>query len=299
MTTLPPRAVLVTRETDYERLLAVHATREQAGFFLRTRGQSLDTLFQQHEAFIAAARAVRSAIPDTWRVSRVNRADLDRFLFGPEDIVIAIGQDGLVANLAKYLSGQPVLGVNPAPDFNEGVLVPLRCGDVAQLAPAAAAAAVRIERRTMALATLDDGQTLTALNEIFIGHRSHQSARYLISLGDKSERQSSSGVIVSTGTGATGWARSIMTTTNHVLPLKPTDPGLAFFVREPWPSIATGASIAWGPLDARDELRILSNMNEGGVIFADGVEQDRIAFDWGRTATLGVSPTTLNLVLAG
>src|SRR5579859_2174484 len=119
MTTLPPRAVLVTRETDYERLLAVHATREQAAFFLRTRGQSLDVLAQQHEAFTAAVQVVRNSIPDTWRVSRVNRADLDRFLFGPDDIVIALGQDGLVANIAKYLTGQPMLGVNPAPDLNE------------------------------------------------------------------------------------------------------------------------------------------------------------------------------------
>lgn len=296
MATLQPRAVLVTRETDYERLLAVHATREQAAFFLRTRGQSLDAVVQQHEVFTAAVHTVRSSIPDTWRVSRVNRADLDRFLFGPEDIVIAVGQDGLVANLAKYLTGQPVLGVNPAPDINEGVLVPLRCRDVAKLAPAAATARVSIERRTMAQAVLDDGQTLSALNEIFIGHRSHQSARYRISLGEKSEQQSSSGVIVTTGTGATGWARSIMATTRHVLPLKPTDPRLAFFVREPWPSVATGASIAWGPLGPKDELTILSNMNDGGVVFADGVEQDRLNFDWGRTAKLKIASTTLNLV---
>jgi NAD kinase len=296
MATLQPRAVIVTRETDYDRLLAVHATREQAAFFLRTRGQSIDVLVQQHEAFTAAVHGVRSAIPDAWRVSRVNRADLDRFLFAPDDVVIVVGQDGLVANVAKYLAGQPVLGVNPAPELYEGVLVPLRGQDVAKLAPAAAQAAASIERRTMVQATLDDGQTLRALNEIFVGHRSHQSARYLISLGDKSERQSSSGVIISTGTGATGWARSIMATTQHVLSLAPTDPSLAFFVREPWPSVSTGISIAWGPLGARDELAILSNMNDGGVIFADGVEQDRLTFDWGRTAKLAVAATTLNLV---
>ena len=168
--------------------------------------------------------------------------------------------------------------------------------DVAKLAPAAAEAAASIERRTMAQVTMDDGQTLRALNEIFVGHRSHQSARYLITLGDKTERQSSSGVIISTGTGATGWARSVMTTTQHVIALEPTDPRLAFFVREPWPSVSTGASIAWGPLDRKDELTILSNMNDGGVIFADGVEQDRLTFEWGKIAKLGVANSTLNLV---
>lgn len=42
------------------------------------------------------------------------RGDLDRFLFEPDDIVLALGQDGLVANVAKYLDGQPVIGSNPS-----------------------------------------------------------------------------------------------------------------------------------------------------------------------------------------
>lgn len=42
----------------------------------------------------------------------IKRAHFDRFVFAPEDVVIAVGQDGLVANVAKYLDGQPVLGIN-------------------------------------------------------------------------------------------------------------------------------------------------------------------------------------------
>jgi NAD kinase len=299
MATLQPRAVLVTRETDYERLLAVHATREQARFFLRTRGQDLDAVAARHEAFGETVRQVRLAVPDDWRTAKVMRADLDRFLFSPEDVVLAVGQDGLVANLAKYLNGQPVLGVNPAPDLNEGVLVPLRADEVARLLPATAAGAAAIERRTMARATLDDGQALHALNEVFIGHRSHQSARYEIAIAGHRERQSSSGVIVSTGTGATGWARSIMTATGLTVPLAPIDRGLAYFVREPWPSVATGTSIAGGAVEIDQALTITSQMNDGGVIFADGVEQDHLDFGWGRTVKVGIATQTLNLVRRG
>lgn len=298
MGTLAPRAVLVTRETDWERLLAAHATREQARFFLRSRGQDIDVVQARHEAFSESVRRVRLAIPDDWRVARLGRDDLDRFLFGPEDIVIAVGQDGLVANLAKYVSGQPVLGVNPDPDLNEGILVPLGASDLSGLLPAVAAGRAAIERRTMARATLDDGQTLEALNEIFIGHASHQSARYLIDYAGESEPQSSSGLIVSTGTGATGWARSIMTTTGRGTAPAPTDPGLSFFVREPWPSVATGASIAWGRTDAAMPLNVTSRMNDGGVIFADGIEQDRLLFGWGRRVTISPSPRALMLVRA-
>ena len=166
---------------------------------------------RQHDRFLAAVQAARRALPTDWRIAKVGRSDLDRFIFGPEDVVLAIGQDGLVANLAKYLAGQPVLGVDPDADVNEGVLVPLAVEDVARLAPAAAAGGVDLERRTMVKAVLDDGQALTALNEIFIGHHSHQSARYVLTFsGESEEHQSSSGHHRLHWHGSIGWARSIV-----------------------------------------------------------------------------------------
>lgn len=296
MSALQPRAVIVTRETDYERLLAAHATRQQAGFFLKTRSQKIDDVSTRHEAFQAVLTRVRGLIPEDWRVARVMRADLDRFSFSPEDVILAVGQDGLVANLAKYVDGQPVLGVNPDPATIEGVLAQVTVETMAPLLKAAALGRVPLQRRTMAEAVLDDGQSLFALNEVFIGHRTHQSARYRITYADLSENQSSSGVIVATGTGATGWARSIMTATGRQVSISPTDPRLSFFVREPWPSVATGATINTGETDAAQPLTIRSQMNDGGVIFADGVEQDYLEFGWGRTVTVRPASRTLNLV---
>ena len=299
MGALRPRAVLVTRETDFERLLAVHATREQAAFFLRSRGQDIGMIQARHERFQAAVRTTQAGIPPDWRLAKVRRDELDRFLFGPEDVVVVVGQDGLVANVAKYLRGQPVLGVNPEPDRNEGVLVRLPPERVGRMILPAFEGVADLERRTMVSAVLDDGRSLTALNEVFIGHRSHQSARYEIAVGSDRENQSSSGVIVATGTGATGWARSILDGTRRELTLPPTDPKLAFFVREPWPSLSTGASITFGRLAGSDVVSIVSNMNEDGVIFADGLERDHLRFDWGRSVTVGLSNLTLNLVAGG
>ena len=98
---LLPRAVFVTRETDYELLIARHATREQARFFLETRGQQMTDLELHHQQFQEVLRSTRCKIPNDWRQANVRRADLDRFLFEPDDIVVAVGQDGLVANLAS------------------------------------------------------------------------------------------------------------------------------------------------------------------------------------------------------
>ncbi len=177
------------------------------------------------------------------------RAELDRFLFEPDDVVLTLGQDGLVANVSKYLDGQPVIGVNPG-----GVVARHAAAAVGDLIADLARGRARIEERTMAEARLDDGQVVTALNEVFVGHESHQSARYTIEVAGCAEHQSSSGLIVSTGTGATGWAASINRTYGLELPA-PTDPRLAFFVREAWPSAATRTSITSGVIEARRESR--------------------------------------------
>lgn len=296
MSSNTPRAVFVSRETDYEQLLARHATREQARFFLDTRGQRLEDVEQRHNAFYATLRNLRGSLPETWRQTSVRRVDLDRFLFAPEDVIVAVGQDGLVANVAKYLDGQPVIGVNPAPDLYDGVLVRIAPSQFAHLVHASAAGRAQAEQRTMVEAVLDTGERLLSLNEIFVGHHSHQSARYRIEVADAAENQSSSGMIVASGTGSTGWARSIMAATSDAVTLDPEERAVAFFVREPFPSIATGTSLRFGKLTGA-ALAVVSRMNEGGVVFADGIEQDFLVFDWGRRVTIGPATRTLCLVV--
>jgi NAD kinase len=297
MSTVTPRAVFVTRETEYELLLARHATREQVRFFLKTRGQDLADVEARHARFHETLKAARAAVPPDWRSTLIRRGDLDRFLFAPDDVVVAVGQDGLVANVAKYLDGQAVLGVNPDPSLYDGILVPLAADHVARLLPQAARGEVAYQHRTMVEAQLDDGQRLLGLNEIFVGHRSHQSARYDIAIADKHEFQSSSGLIVSSGTGSTGWARSLMESMHVPLTLKPEEQALAYFVREAFPSVSTGTSIRAGKIGSGTPIQVTSRMNEGGVIFADGIEQDHLNFDWGRITEVSIAKRQLNLVL--
>jgi len=289
--------VVVTRKTDYERLLYRHGTQEQARFFLRSRGRNLEDVEAAHVQVEAAQQAVSQAIPMSWRRTRVGRVDLDRFLFEPDDIVVAIGQDGLVANMAKYLDGQPVIGVNPDPGRYDGILVPHPPGAAARLMDAAATDQLAIERRSMVSARMDDGQQLLALNEVFIGHRSHQSARYRIAWDRRQERHSSSGVIVASGTGSSGWARSISRERGSPFHLPgPVDEQLAFFVREAFPSVATGTDITQGLIGPGQTLQLISELHEGGVIFADGIEADRIEFHWGMCVTLAIAERRLHLV---
>lgn len=142
----------------------------------------------------------------------------------------------------------------------------------------------------------DDGQRLLALNEIFVGPRTHQTARYRLDAATSpGEHQASSGVIVATGTGATGWCRSIWLERRSALPLPaPTDRTLTWFVREAWPSPATGTSCTEGVLDDTD-LTVVTESDEL-VVFGDGIESDRLTLSWGQALSVRVADRSLHLV---
>jgi NAD kinase len=292
-----PRCVLVERTTDYQMLLARHGTREQARFFLAQRGEELEEVERRDSKWRRQRASVLGAIPAEWRRTTLHRSDLDRFLFEPEDVIVVLGQDGLVANVAKYLTGQPVIGLNPEPDHYPGVLV-LHTPDAAgELLRDVARGRASVQRRTMVEAVVDDGQRLLALNEVFIGHASHQSARYEIFYRGVGERQSSSGVVVATGSGATGWAASLHRERRSSLELPgPEELRLAFFVREAWPSVATGVSVTEGLLDVENVLGVRCENGEGGVLFGDGIEADRVVLDWGQRVTVAPAQQALALV---
>src|SRR5262245_8246306 len=193
-----PRVVLVTRKTQLEVLRESRGTLDQVRFYLKSRGQREEEYEEAHERFHAGLAEVQKGIPVDWRRVRIDRDDLDRFLFAPEDVVVVVGQDGLVPNAAKYLSGQLAIGINPDPDRYDGVLCqhpPQAMGALLDWVAKREGPAFQVQHRIMAVAEREDGQRLLALNEVFIGHQTHQSARYRIRAGKKEERHSSSGVI--------------------------------------------------------------------------------------------------------
>ncbi len=296
--TLTPRAVLVSRHTELEELLRRHGTRNQAAFFLGTRGRDIAVVERAALVQRDALARVTSAIPLEWRRAAVERADVSRFLFAPGDVVIIVGQDGLVANVAKYLDAQPVIGINPDPSRNPGVLVRHAPNAIdALLAAVGEGTAVqRCSALTMVQADSDDGRSLRALNEIYVGSPSHQTARYSLEVLGATERQASSGLIAATGTGATGWCRStwLERHSNHSLP-QPSAPALAGFVREAWPSPATGTSQTEGLVEGGHALR-LTVESDSLVAFGDGIEADRLTLSWGQTVTLRAAQQHLLLV---
>jgi NAD kinase len=300
------KIVLVTRRTRLDELIIRFNTASQARFYLEHLGADFADYQAEDHRYKAALAETQGILAALGRLQTLDRTYLPNYLFGPEDQVVVLGQDGLVANVLKYLDGQPVLGVNPDPERWEGVLLPFRVADLKAALPALLRRELPLRRVTMAKASLNNGQTLYGVNDLFIGQRSHTSARYRLEIGERGENHSSSGIIVSTGLGSTGWLRSILTgaagiaaslDAGDALPAPPPPPEatpwdanhLWFSVREPWPSTTSSATITFGRITQGQPLRVLSQMTENGVIFSDGIEKDFVEFQSGVLATIGVA----------
>jgi len=123
MSSLRKRLVIIHRRTELNELLDRHVTRGQVEFFLKSRGRSLDLVQYFHDLDEELRHRLKSSLPPEWVIAEVERNDLSRFLFADDDAIAVVGQDGLVANVAKYLNGQLVVGIDPVPRRHLGVLV--------------------------------------------------------------------------------------------------------------------------------------------------------------------------------
>lgn len=303
MTDSESKVILIHRRTRLENLIAKYNTVEQARFYLEHLGANFDDYQHEHITYRKVIARAESELRTLARVQTVEREFLPNFIFGPKDIVVAIGQDGLVANTVKYLSGQALIGINPDPKRWDGVLLPFEANEIVSVTRDVIADRRPMKSVTLAKAELNNGQQLYAVNDFFIGPKSHASARYEIQLGNQREFQSSSGIIVSTGLGSTGWLQSLIagaegvagSSMNSAL-AKKVKGGfewdaeyLMYTVREPFPSKTTGATLVFGNVTQSVPLNVTSLMPENGVIFSDGMETDFLEFHSGTRVVITIA----------
>ncbi|GAB2870850.1 NAD(+)/NADH kinase [Paraburkholderia jirisanensis] len=296
------KVVLVTRRTRLEDLIARHHTLAQAKFYIEHLGADFSDYLAEHDAYARSLELTLGKLEAWGRYQIVDRSYLPNFIFAADDIVVALGQDGLVANSMKYLDGQPLIGLNPEPARWDGVLLPFEPSALGAVLSDVIHGRRPVKAVTMAEAKLSDGQVMRAVNDLFIGPRTHASALYEIEIGGRREFQSSSGIIVSTGLGSTAWLKSVVSGSMGVAhavqqrgetfqyqPQAWDCPELTFAVREPFPSRASKAELVFGHVGAREPLKLHSRMPENGVIFSDGMEADYLRFTAGMEATVSVA----------
>ncbi|MHB0960233.1 MAG: NAD(+)/NADH kinase [Pirellulaceae bacterium] len=320
-----PSIVIVTTPTRMQGLLARWGTKGAARFRLKQaiahRAQAaghadaltlaeadFDLYEMENIRYEQTIEQLRDGLEEGYPVTVLPRQYLANYDFRNAVVVIVVGPDGLVANTAKYVGELPIIGVNPDPARNDGILLPFQVEHVQGAVKAALQRQAVTRPVTMAQAELSDGQRLLAFNDFFIGRRSHVSARYNLRWRDNAEPQSSSGVIVATGAGSTGWLSSVFNMMRGVsqwtggragrpLRLEWQERRLAWVVREPFASRHSSAQLVAGLVEEGEELVLESLMPESGVIFSDGIEEDFLEFNSGSTVRITVAHQQAHLVV--
>lgn len=299
-------AIIVKNKTRLETLIERFNTKAQAKFYIERLGGNFEDYVAEHETFHFSLNHVQTKLSAILKNKVVERSYLPTYLFAENNIIIVVGQDGLVANTAKYSKGIPIVAVNPDKQRYDGVLLPFDINDFIYGIENILTENYSFQTMRFAEAKLNDGQSLLAFNDLFIGASSHVSARYKISYNLATEEHSSSGVLVSTKAGSTGWLSSVFNMAYGVAgmfeknmhPKQPklNDNDLLFAVREPFKSIRTQTGITAGLLRGKRTLIIESLMPSNGVIFSDGIESDFLKFNSGTIATIGLAEEKAKLV---
>ena len=301
-------AIIVKNKTRLEQLIDRFNTKAQAKFYIERSGGDFLDYEKEHEVFLASLSAVQRGLTTIIKNKIVARSFLPSFIFSANQLIVTVGQDGLVANTAKYVKQIPIVAVNPDTERFDGVLMPFTPHNFLDAVTNVIANKYTSRITSFAEARLNDGQALLAFNDLFIGASSHVSARYKITYKNKAELHSSSGIIISTQAGSTGWLSSIFnmsfglqkffykkdSKTKHA---KLTDEQLMFAVREPFASKRSQTEIIAGILTPQTTLTIESLMPSNGIIFSDGIESDFLHFNSGAIATIGIAKEKANLVV--
>ena len=301
------KVVIIKKKTRLEELVARFNTVDQAEFYVEHMGADFRDYRDEHDNYYKALEAVRNDAKLFARVQEIDNEYIPNMIFGEKDIVITLGQDGLVVNAMKYLKGQPLIGVNSDPLRWNGDLSVFHPDEMRDVIPAVIGNAYRSTDITMAKACTKDGQELYAVNDFFVGVEDHTSARYKISFGEKTENQSSSGIIISTPLGFGGWHKSVLAQFRGMarafglgeIKEKPVgwyEQELIYQVREPFPSVSTRADLVYGSIAGGEKLKVVSNMPEKGIVFSDGVPEDSIEFRSGMEVTIEVADRKGKLV---
>ena len=302
------KLVIVSRKTRLQGLIERFNTRSQAKFYIEHAGGDFGDYEREDDAYRRALAVLQTDLGFGLPQQLLDRGLVPTFEFREEDLVVALGQDGLVANTAKYVGSQPIVGVNPEPTRFDGILLPFQATEAKTAIAKVIEGKALIREITLAEVQLNDTQHLLAFNDFFIGARSHISAQYRIEHKKCSEIQSSSGVLVSTGAGSTGWVSSIFNMAAGVarfsggrsgdaVQLPWEDRRLLYVVREPFISRHSQAGIVAGMLEQQDELVLESLMPNAGVIFSDGVESDFLEFNSGSIARVHAAARKARLVV--
>lgn len=151
------------------------------------------------------------------------------------DLVISVGGDGTALSASHFLFDKPLLAVNSNPGKSEGALTTIPISELHKKLEEIKFGNYKTEKLERIEVKINEKIIEPiALNEVFLANeKAYHMSRYKIKFShdgkNEEEKQNSSGIIFSTGTGSTAWFKSA-----GGEPFSPQSRFIKFLVREPY-----------------------------------------------------------------
>ncbi|MBI2451883.1 NAD(+)/NADH kinase [Candidatus Pacearchaeota archaeon] len=178
------------------------------------------------------------------------------------DIVISVGGDGTALSAAHYLFDGPILIVNSSPKKSVGALSTINIDEIDEKLNQIKKGNYKIEKLERIKIYLNNKiLEPMALNEVFIANeKAYLISKYKLKIKTKikikEEKQFSSGLIFSTGTGSTAWFKSA-----GRKPFSPQSRFIKMFVREPYFGKLHGFSILNHAMKENESVEVIPLTN--------------------------------------
>ena len=258
-------------------------------------------ILESHQEQQRALAEFKLAFPEATLVSRdefrkrIQNGDLNSF-----KAILALGGDNHIQWVSHWIdSSQIFIGVNSDPIYSAGNTLQFTWHDLNGVRQHLLNGTYHLKPITRLEASLDNVKLPSALSEIFIGRQaSINTATLAEAMYDENTRFSelvrskSSGYLIASPMGSTGWTGKVLEEQFHFDPAIDTSKLGAIVVRREHFSGANNTMPA-RTLSSGDVLKLVSEMNDGGVISVDCDWDTQFEFNRGSQLVISIDPNPL------
>lgn len=255
-------------EWDMKRL---NLTERELKEFYDKQGLNTMVIFDSHQIQKQGLNKIKSIFPE---IETVERDKCTRESMKPFDIILAYGGDNHFQYIAHRLTSQIILGVNSDPDRSDGALTSIAINELELYKERILNKKFSIEEWTR-LKVQTNGTIIEdlAISEVFIGEEKRfNMSRHILELNGQKEEQKGSGLIVSTGTGSTGWYNSAhQHQVNNQVKFPRINKMAYFMLTEPFRGKHHSYKNAIGQFGEHEKLIVTSLSDTQGILAIDSL----------------------------
>ncbi len=211
--------------------------------------------------------------------------------------VISFGGDNHFQYVAHFLDKQFLIGMNSDPARSDGALAYFTVQDIKRVLKKLEEGDFLIEEWTRLQIEINNKKIETlAVCEVFVGETARKDmSRHILLYKGKKEEQKSSGILIATGAGSTGWYdSSVRYLYRNGNKFSKTEKTVRFLVTEPYRGKISGFSLLEGELLPDEKLTIQSLNDSSGKILIDA--QQEFDFQRGSTCRIQISKEPLRVI---